>query len=77
MYTSKIFVYLGDENMKKKGNRKRKTKLVYEYKSQTGKSKTKLDKKRKALAPGKRVSKNGKVYYERRKNRSDRPGKRI
>ena len=58
--------------------KKRKTKVVYEYKSQRrGKSKTKLDKKHKALAPGKRISKNGKVYYERRKNRSDRPGKRI
>jgi hypothetical protein len=28
----------------------------------------------KALAPGRRVSKAGNVYYERRKNRSDKPG---
>jgi len=29
------------------------------------------DKKRIALNPGKRISKNGKTYYEYRKNRSD------
>lgn len=29
------------------------------------------DKKRKALKPGKRISRNGKVYYESRRNRSD------
>lgn len=45
---------------------------------QTGSSVKRLDKKRKAKAPGKRVVKHpgGKstVYYERRKNRSDKPG---
>lgn len=41
---------------------------------QTGSSKTTSDKKRKAKAPGKRKSAAGKVYYERRKNRSDKPG---
>jgi len=35
------------------------------------------DIKRKALPPGYRVSKNGKVYYESRINRSDLAGKRI
>jgi hypothetical protein len=40
---------------------------------QTGSTTTKADKKRKAKAPGKRKSAAGKVYYERRKNRSDRP----
>lgn len=29
------------------------------------------DKKRSALSPGKRMSKNGKIYYETRVNRSD------
>lgn len=29
------------------------------------------DKSRKALQPGKRISKNGKIYYETRINRSD------
>lgn len=41
---------------------------------QTGTSKTTRDLKKRALAPGRRVSKAGNVYYERRKNRSDKPG---
>lgn len=41
---------------------------------QTGTSKTTRDLKKKALPPGRRVSKAGNVYYERRKNRSDKPG---
>lgn len=41
---------------------------------QTGVSNNKRDKQRVAKAPGKRLSKTGKVYYERRKNRSDKPG---
>jgi hypothetical protein len=41
---------------------------------QTGSSSTARDRARKALAPGRRVSKTGSVYYERRKNRSDKPG---
>jgi hypothetical protein len=35
------------------------------------------DRARKAKLPGKRISKNGKVYYEYRKNRSDAMGRRI
>jgi hypothetical protein len=42
------------------------------YKTQIGTSKTSYDKKRHALKPGKRISRTGKVYYERRKNRSDK-----
>lgn len=43
---------------------------------QTGKSNTARDLKRKAKAPGYRVSKNGNRYYEGRKNRSDiKPGR--
>jgi hypothetical protein len=34
----------------------------------------KADGKRKALAPGRRVSKSGNVYSERRRDRSDKPG---
>ena len=41
---------------------------------QTGASSTAKDRARKALAPGRRVSATGRVYYERRKNRSDKPG---
>ena len=38
---------------------------------------TERDKKRKALLPGKRISKSGKVYWETRKNRSDVKGKKV
>ena len=41
---------------------------------QTGTSSRSKDRSRKALAPGRRVSATGRVYYERRKNRSDKPG---
>lgn len=45
---------------------------------QTGKRKSlSMDRARKAKPPGKRISKSGKTYYERRRNRSDRRGKRI
>ena len=46
-------------------------------KPQTGKTIRKIDIKRKALAPGKRISSAGNVYYENRKNRSDKPGNLI
>lgn len=35
------------------------------------------DKERKALLPGKRMSKNGNIYWETRKNRSDLKGSNI
>jgi hypothetical protein len=38
---------------------------------QIGKSNKARDEVRKALLPGKRVSKNGNIYYEYRKGRSD------
>jgi hypothetical protein len=46
---------------------------------QTAKSKTdvKIDSKRKALMPGKRISKSGKVYWETRANRSDKKNSKI
>ena len=44
---------------------------------QVGKTTVKIDAKRKALAPGKRISSSGNVYWETRKNRSDSPGKRL
>lgn len=43
---------------------------------QTGKSNPRIDKKRKALPPGKRLSRTGKIYYEYRRNRSDLNNKR-
>jgi hypothetical protein len=41
---------------------------------QVGKSIKSIDKARKALPPGKRISKFGNIYYETRKNRSDLKG---
>lgn len=36
-----------------------------------------IDSSRKALAPGKRVSRSGKVYWETRANRSDKKGTNL
>lgn len=44
---------------------------------QVGSTNLKRDIVRKALMPGKRISKTGKVYWETRKNRSDASGKKI
>jgi len=48
-----------------------KGKVIVAGKHQVGSSNMPKDKKRTALAPGKRVSSSGKTYYEYRKNRSD------
>ena len=44
---------------------------------QIGRSNELRDLKRKALPPGRRISRSGRVYYEYRKNRSDLPGLKI
>lgn len=44
---------------------------------QTGTSNKSRDEKRKALAPGKRISKTGKIYFESRRNRSDKVGSKL
>jgi len=58
----------------KKATAKRAAAGVRQSTRQTGTSKLSRDLKKKALAPGRRVSKTGRVYYERRANRSDKPG---
>ena len=46
--------------------------------SQTGSRKSvKADRARKALRPGNRISKSGNLYFENRKNRSDKKGSRL
>jgi hypothetical protein len=50
---------------------------IKEIETRTGKSIKSLDKKRNALPPGKRISKSGKVYYEKRRNRSDLSGTKV
>jgi hypothetical protein len=54
---------------------KRKPRALTRDTRQTGTSDSARDKKRKALGPGKRRSKNGTIYYENRKNRSDVKGR--
>ena len=44
---------------------------------QTGSSNKEKDSSRKALSPGKRISKSGKTYWESRTNRSDKAGSNI
>jgi len=49
----------------------RKPKVLVKSNRQVGKSVKSIDKQLKALAPGKRRSSTGKIYYENRRNRSD------
>jgi len=44
---------------------------------QRGTSNLKIDEKRSALPPGKRISKTGKIYWETRKSRSDLVGSSV
>ena len=50
---------------------------VYARKHQVGKTNIPRDQARKALAPGKKISKTGKTYYEYRKNRVDIVGSKV
>lgn len=52
----------------------RKTAATYVKNIQRGSSATEYDKMKKALPPGKRLSENGRTYYEYRRNRTDAPG---
>ena len=60
------------------GIKKLKPRVAYSKNRQTGKRiSLEADKKRKALPAGKRISKNGKIYYEFRRNRTDLKGGTI
>ena len=52
-------------------------KVVKKAEHQTGTSNKKRDKVRKALPPGKRISRTGKTYYEYRRNRTDMLGEDL
>ena len=54
---------------------KTKRKMLKSSNRQTGTSVLEIDRQLKALPPGKRMSENGNVYYEYRKNRTDLPVK--
>lgn len=56
---------------------KRKKGRTIKILKQHGTSNIKADRKRKALTPGKRVSRYGNKYTETRKNRSDKKGKKV
>ena len=58
---------------KKRTTKTRTTKAV----RQTGTSKRSIDILHRAKAPGARRAKSGKTYSERRRNRSDKKGKRV
>jgi len=56
----------------------RKPRVLRVVKRQTGSRKSiRLDRLRRALPPGKRISRSGIVYWETRRNRSDLPGRRT
>lgn len=52
----------------------KKPKVLYSVKHQVGDSVKLIDKTIKAMPPGKRLSINGNIYYETRKNRTDLKG---
>jgi len=56
---------------------KRKPKIIRKVEHQIGSTNKIRDIVRKALPPGKRISKSGKIYYEYRKNRTDLTGSNI
>jgi len=60
-----------------KSSRGKTIEVTHQKKVYQTKRGVKLDKERKALPPGWRVSKDGHLYYEDRSNRSDRPGSRL
>ena len=53
------------------------SKSVKEFDYQVGKTNKVVDRRRTALPPGKRVSRNGKTYWESRANRSDLAGSKV
>ncbi len=59
------------------GLKKKKPQVVYKRDRQIGATDVYRDKRRKAMPSGKRISKAGKVYYEYRRNRTDKEGSMI
>ena len=58
--------------------KKKLPRVIKASKQQTGKTTKEIDRMIEALKPGKRQSKSGNIYYERRRNRSDiDPKKRL
>jgi len=67
----------GRKKKKAKRTTRSRRRVIYAKNRQTGTSVRKIDARRRALPPGKRRSASGRVYYEYRKNRTDKKGRRI
>ena len=61
----------------KYGGKSKKVPFTATAGKQHGKSNKVYDTREKAMTPGKRVSENGNVYFETRKNRSDKRGSLV
>ena len=73
-----VFKETLDAEMNSIGIRAKKPRVVYARQRQTGtRISLDADKKRNAMPSGKRISKEGKPYYEYRKNRADLAGLKI
>jgi len=73
-----VFKEVLDAEMNSIGVKSKKPHVVYTKRRQTGhRISLDADKKRNALPPGKRISKNGKEYWEYRQSRTDYPGLKI
>ena len=57
--------------------RKSRRRTLRRTNKQSGKTTVAVDKGRKAMYPGLRRSKTGKIYWETRKNRSDMKGSKV
>ena len=66
-----------DKDFEAVGFRNKRRNLKVLEQTQKNKVDKVADSQRKALLPGKRISKTGKVYWETRRNRSDVKGSRI
>jgi len=65
------------EELNAVGLKKKKPQVVYKKDRQVGGTNVYRDKRRTAMPSGKRISKTGKIYYEYRRNRSDKVGSKI
>jgi len=65
------------EEMNAVGLKTKKPQVITHSQRQVGSSNAFRDKRRVALPSGKRISKTGKVYYEYRKNRTDKVGSKL
>jgi len=59
------------------GMKRKKPQVVYKRDKQIGSTNIYRDKRRTAMPSGKRISKSGNIYYEYRKNRTDKVGSKL